>query len=134
VGFDWPTMERLVFKGSYIWSKTTGGVDFGSTNGLGGSTIAGVYYPPVAFASDNTTKQALNLKGTFKYSKNWDFTGGYAFERYNYHDDQNSMGYNGYYPYVMNVTANTGVSFLSGQGANPSYTAHIYYLLATYKF
>lgn len=133
IGADWPVFERFALKGSYMWSKTTGGVDFTSTNSLGGPVIGGTTYPMIPFATDNTTKHTLNLNGTFKYTKNWSFTGGYAFERYNYHDDQSSSGFNGYYPYVMNMGA-ANVSYLNGTFANPSYTAHLYYLTGTYKF
>ena len=86
---------------------------------------------------DNTTKATLNLKCTYKYTKNWNFIGGYAYERYRFND----IGYDNY-AYIVTPAASatcTGggarcSSYLSGQSAYQDYNASIVYLMATYKF
>ena len=76
---------------------------------------------------DDSTRLAFNLKATSKYSKTWDFTGGYAFERYRYSD----IAVDGY---GYTVGTGTTTSYASGLNAFPNYTSNIVYLIATLKF
>jgi hypothetical protein len=127
---NWPVMERLSFTASYIYSHTSGLAEFTSANNIGTPTnIAGS-----ALANfDNTTRHQLNLRGKYALNKNWDITGGYAYERYSVSDDP----YQGYLYTLGNASngaalASTG--YLSGAGAFPDYTAHIYWIMGTFKF
>jgi hypothetical protein len=125
IGTDWKAMERLTLKGSAIWSRTQGDVDIVSQNNFGN---------PIPIPSvDTTSKVSLNLKGIYQYDRNWQITGGYAYEDYRYSDVQ----YNGY-QYVIQAgnAANNfaGTSYLTGAYAFPNYTANIFYLVVNYKF
>ena len=58
-------------------------------------SCAGGFTPPggtpgplVNYVTDNTTLQRFQIKGTYNYDKKWSFSGGYAFEKYDYNDDQ----------------------------------------------
>ncbi len=124
LGADWKAMERLTLKASAIWSRTQGDADIVSQNNFGN---------PIPIASyDTTSKVTLNLKGIYQYDRNWQFTGGYAYEDYRYSDDQ----YNGYQYVIPAGTAPNffGTSYLSGAYAFPNYTANIFYLVVNYKF
>ena len=77
-------------------------------------------------------RTSLNVKGIYAFTKNWSFTGGYAYERTRYSD----VSYDGYQytlPYP-GVTNNTGQSYLNGYRAFTNADANIFYVLATYKF
>jgi hypothetical protein len=124
LGTDWKPLERLTVKGSAIWSRTQGWADIVSQNNFGNP------FPIRSY--DTTSKVTLNLKGIYQYTKNWEFTGGYAYETYKYSDDQ----YNGYQYVVMAGTNPTfsGTSYLSGYYAFQNYSANILYAMAKYKF
>jgi hypothetical protein len=124
VGTDWKALERLTIKGSAIWSRTQGWADIVSQNNFGSP------FPIRSY--DTTSKVTLNLKGVYQYNRNWEFTGGYAYENYNYSDDQ----YNGYQNIIQAGTAPNffGTSYLSGAYAFPNYSANIVYGMAKYKF
>jgi len=133
IAADWPVREKLLLNASYIWSKTGGGVDF--TNNASAATLATTTFfngtlPP--FVTDNTTKNSLVLKGRYDMDRKWAFTGGYSYERYKYNDDQMN-GYFGYYPYYM-VASTTNTAIMNGVWTNPSYTAHVLWFTARYKF
>jgi len=127
---DWAVNDRLAVTGSYSYQDTGGGVDFssGSFAGTGGFNGG----PLVNYVTDNTKTQRLNLKADYKINKNWTATAGYAYEKYEYNDDQ-MRGYQGFYGYYQNL-GGTGNSWLSGAFANPSYTANVFYVIGTYKF
>jgi outer membrane receptor protein involved in Fe transport len=75
---------------------------------------------------------SLNLKGTYTFTKNWTLTCGYAYQKYDYSDDQ----FNGYVntlPYP-GVTTNAAQSYLNGWNAHIPYNANIFYLYGSYKF
>jgi len=138
VGADWLPAERWVFKGSLAWAKTQGTADFSAlanVSAAGTGQLVASLLPIQNF--DNTTKATLNLKGTYKYTKNWDFTGGYAYERYRFSD----IGYDNY-AYTVGAAAsatctgggNRCAAYLSGQSAYQNYNASILYLFGTYKF
>jgi hypothetical protein len=65
-------------------------------------------------------------------NKHWSVTGGYAYERYSYSDDQFN-GYTNTIPFP-GVTDKTNQSYLNGWNANTPYNANIFYLTATYAF
>ncbi len=124
LGGDWKAMSRLTIKGSAIWSRTQGWADIVSQNNFG------TPFPIRSY--DTTAKVTLNLKGVYQYDRNWEFTGGYAYETYKYSDDQ----YNGYQYVIPAGTAPTfsGTSYLSGYYAFQNYSANIVYAMAKYKF
>lgn len=124
LGTDWKAMERLTVKGSAIWSRTQGWADIVSQNNFG------TPFPIRSY--DTTSKVTLNLKGVYQFTRNWEFTGGYAYETYKYTDDQ----YNGYQYVIPTGTPPTfsGTSYLSGYYAFQNYSANIVYAMAKYKF
>ena len=124
VGADWKAMERLTLKGAAIWSRTSGNAQISAQNNFG---------TPLPIPSyDTTSKVTLNLKGIYQYDRNWQFTGGYAYEQYRYSDDQ----YNGYQYVIPGGTAPNffGTSYLTGAYAFPNYRANIFYAVVNYKF
>jgi len=127
---DWPVNDRFAMTGSYSYQDTGGGVDFWSGNYAGSGGYNGG--PLVNYITDNTTTHRLNLKGDYKFNKNWTATLGYAYEQYDYADDQ-MRGYQGNYGYYQNL-GGTNNLWMSGAFANPSYTNNIIYVFATYKF
>ncbi len=131
IGADWPAMNKLVLNASYIWLKTGGGVDFSHNAPV--TTGAAFYNGTLpGFVTDNTTKQSLVFKGRYDMDKKWAFTGGYAYERYKYDDDQMN-GYFGRYPYYM-VLSSTNTAIMNGVWTNPSYKSHVLWFTANYKF
>ena len=140
VGGDWAATSKLRLKVSYLYSKTTGGVDFSSTNNWG-ITDNGVNQPGlVPYVTDNTKKQTHNLKAIYNVNRNWEVSGGYAYEKYEYVDGQMTNGYNGGYSNYQSIlnSTTTGAlvmqNYLSGAFANPSYKANVVYVLGTYRF
>jgi len=133
-GLDWRAMERLLIKGSVLYYETDGSADIVSQNAAGvfgvGSAFFGNPLPITAY--DDTKRTSVNVKGIWSYDKNWDFTLGYAYERWRYSD----AGYNGYQYTIPfpGVTTNTSQSYLNGFNAFTNYNANIVYLLATYRF
>ena len=136
-GLDWRAMERLLIKGSLLYYETDGSADIlsqcaGCASSVFGSGSGFLGNPLPIHAYDDTKRTSVNLKGIWSYDRNWDFTLGYAYERWRYSD----AGYNGYqytipFPGVSN---NTGQSYLNGYNAFTNYNANIFYLLATYHF
>jgi hypothetical protein len=104
--------------------KTDGKADISAQNNFGN--------PLPITAYDDTKTQSFNLKAIWDVNKSWQVTGGYAYEKYEYSDDQ----YNGYQYTIPfpGVTNNTSQSYLNGFNAFRPYTANIFYALATYKF
>ncbi len=140
LGADWVPMERLTLNASLIWSKTGGGVDFSTnapaTTGATNFTFFNGGLP--GYITDNTTKTSLNLKARYDVNKKVAFTGGFAWEKYDYKDDQMN-GYFGYYPYYMQVapvgTSQTPLNSVgTGVWQNPSYKAQVLWGMVSYKF
>ena len=139
---DWVASEQLSVMARASLLKTDGGVDFWS--GYYGPTCpatgcAGGFTPPggtpgplVNYLTDNTRTQRFLIKADYKFNKNWTVSGGYAYENYDYTDDQ-MRGYQGFYPYYQNL-GGTNNSWLTGAFANPSYTNNIVFLTATFRF
>ena len=122
LGADWLPTERLKLNASLIWQYTHGAADFTTPNTVVPATAA---LPITNY--DNTRKLSLNFKATYKYSKQWDFTGGYAYERYRFSD----IAYDGY---QYTIGAGTTASYLSGASAFPRYNVNLIYVRAAYKF
>ncbi len=122
--FDWQATERLVLKASAIYYKTDGDVDLSLQEG----TPSSVVRPLPVSAWDDTKRKSFNLKGVYAFSKAWTFTGGWAYERYEYSDSQ----MNGY-QYTVPGSSNQN-SYLNGTYAQPQYTANILYFLVNYRF
>jgi len=123
LGADWLPTDRWKFNGSLIYARTEGTVDFTQQ-------AAAILNPPFLFPIpnfDNTRRVALNMKGAYKLDKNWELTGGYAFERYRYSD----IGFDNF---TYTVGTGTTASYLTGQSAFQNYTTNIFYALATYRF
>ena len=124
IGVDWPALPNLLVKASYLYVKTDGKADITAQNNFGNPLPISAY--------DDTKTQSFNLKAIWDVNKNWQVTGGYAYEKYEYSDDQ----YNGYqytipFPGVSN---NASQSYLNGFNAFTNYKANIFYALATYRF
>ena len=121
VGTDWRATERMTVKGSAIWSRTQGNADIQSQNNFG------TPFPIRSY--DTSSKVTLNVKGVYQFTKNWEFTGGYAYETYRYADDQYNL-----YAYVVPPLTGGTTSYLAGAYAYPNYSANIVYATAKYKF
>jgi MtrB/PioB family decaheme-associated outer membrane protein len=124
IGVDWRALPNLLVKASYLYVKTDGKADITAQNNFGN--------PLPITAYDDTKTQSFNLKTIWDVNKSWQVTAGYAYEKYEYSDDQ----YNGYqytipFPGVSN---NTSQSYLNGFNAFTNYKANIFYALATYRF
>lgn len=122
IGADWIPAQRWKISSSLLWQRTYGTVDFSVQPGANPAVPAA---PINNF--DNTRKVSLNLKGTYKQSDTWEYTGGYAYERFKFSD----IAYDNY---QYTIGTGTGASYLSGAYAFPSYTAHSVYFITTYKF
>jgi hypothetical protein len=120
-GTDWRATERMTIKGSAIWSRTVGNADIASQNNFG------TPFPIRSY--DTSAKVTLNLKGVYQYSRNWELTGGYAYENYRYTDDQYNL-----YAYVVPPLTGGQTSYLAGAYAYPNYSANMVYATAKYKF
>ncbi len=123
LGGDVPVKENFMITGSVLYEQTDGSSDMSAQNNYG-NPLPLNNYPNVKITS-------LNLKGVYKFDRNWSVTGGYAYQKYQYSDDQ----YNGYvYTGVGPNTAAASQSYLNGWNAFQPYNANIFYLLGTYRF
>jgi hypothetical protein len=110
-----------MLKASLIYAETDGHTDFSVAPG-GPTTLL----LPIS-ASDDTTRVSFNLKGVYELDRNWEFTAGYAYEKYRYSD----IAYDGT-RYV--VGTGTSSSIVTGQFSFQNYEANIVYGIAKYKF
>jgi hypothetical protein len=124
VAFDWPVSTKFVLKASAIFYKTDGYVDLALQEGVPASVVRPV---PVG-EWDDSKRTSFNIKGVYEINKAWTFTGGYAFEKYEYTDLQ----FNGY-RYTVPASSRQD-SYLDGVYANPQYKVNIFYGLVTYRF
>jgi len=122
--FDWQATERLVLKASAIYYKTDGDVDLSLQEGVPSSVVR----PLPVTSWDDTKKKSFNLKGVYAFSKTWTFTGGWAYERYEYSDSQMDG-----YQYTVPGSSNQN-AYLNGTYARPQYSANILYFLVNYRF
>ena len=123
LGTEWLPVERLTLKGSLIWARTKGTTDFSVQPG----GAVGPFLPIPNF--DNTRRTSLNLRAVYNYSRQWEFTGGYAYEKYRYSD----IGYDNTRYVVPGGTAAQN-AYVTGQFSFQPYTANIFYAVAKYKF
>ncbi len=131
---DWVPLDNLRLTSSLSYQETNGGVDFWSSNYEAAGGFNGG--PLVNYVTDNTKLTRFQLKGEYAFNKNWSFTAGYWYNKYDYTDDQ-MRGYQGYYPYFQSLNTSattTNYSWWSGAFANPSYTQNIFYLTVAYRF
>jgi len=122
--FDWQATEKLVLKASAIYYKTDGDVDLSLQEGVPSSVVR----PLPVTAWDDTKKKSFNLKGVYAFNKTWTFTGGWAYERYEYSDSQMDG-----YQYTVAGSSNQN-AYLNGTYAQPRYSANILYFLVNYRF
>ena len=124
VAFDWPVNDRFSFNASAIYYKTDGNVDLSLQEGVPASVVR-----PVPLAEfDDTKRTSINLKGIYAFTKSLSLTAGYAYEKYEYKDDQ----YDGY-RYTIPAATNQN-SYLDGINAFPQYKANIFYGMLSYRF
>ncbi len=123
-GGDLPVNEKFKLTGSIIYEEASGTSDMTSQNNFGNPLPASNY--------PNTKITSFNVKGIYTFDKHWSGTAGYAYEKYNYSDDQFN-GYTNTIPFP-GVTNNTSQSYLNGWNANIPYKANIFYVTGTYAF
>ena len=123
LGTEWLPMDRLTLKGSLVWARTRGTTDFSVQPG----GAVGPFLPIKNF--DNTRRTSLNFRAIYNYSRHWEFTGGYAYEKYRYSD----IGYDNT-RYVVTAVPATQNAYVTGQFSFQPYTANIFYAVAKYKF
>jgi outer membrane protein OmpA-like peptidoglycan-associated protein len=133
-GLDWPVTPSLMLKASYLYIQNDGEANFASQDATG-AMVAG----PAGFGNplnignfDNSKQQYFNLKAIYALNKNWSFTAGYAYEKYD-HNDIATSGYQYTLPYVGVVTPTASLSYLNGYDAFTNGTQNIFYLQASYK-
>jgi outer membrane protein OmpA-like peptidoglycan-associated protein len=124
VGVDVPVGDRFLLTGSVIYDKVDGSSDMTAQQNFG-NPLPLTQYP-------NIKMWSLNVKGTYRFNKNWSVTGGYAYQKYDYNDEQ-FIGYKNTIP-IPGVTNNTSQSYLNNWNAFQTYNANIFYLLANFKF
>ena len=123
LGVDVPVNDRFMLKGSVLYDKVDASSDMTAQQNFG-NPLPLPDYPNVKTVS-------LNIKGTYLFDRNWSVTGGYAYQKYDYSDDQFN-GYTNTLPFPGTTT--TSQSYLNGWNANQTYNANIFYLLATFKY
>jgi outer membrane protein OmpA-like peptidoglycan-associated protein len=136
-GVDWPVIPSLMLKASYLYVQNDGQATFSSQTQnapydmVGGP--AGLGNPLNIGNFDDSKQQYFNLKAVYAYNKQWSFTAGYAYEKYN----SNDIATAGYY-YVAPIpaagTVNTSASYLNGYDAFTNGHQNIFYATVTYKF
>jgi len=121
LGADWAALARLTLKASLIYARTDGSTDFSVQPG--GPTTP---FLPLTNV-DDTRRTSFTLRAVYAFDRHWEFTGGYAYEKYEYSD----ISYDNT-RYVAGT--GTSASYTTGQFAFQPYTANILYAIARYKF
>lgn len=124
IAFDWQIAANFALRASAIHYKTDGMVDLQLQDGVPTSVTRPV---PVTYF-DDTKKTSFTIKGVYDLTKSLSLTAGYAYERYEYSDEQ----YNGYRNTIPASTLQD--SYLSNLYAYPQYKANIVFGLLTYRF
>ena len=124
VAVDIPVMKRLTIKASAIHYKADGSTDLSLQEGVPASVVR----PVSLVLVDDSKRTSFTLKAIYEFSRAWTITGGYAYERFEYADEQ----FEGY-RYTI-PAANRADSYLNGYFANPEYKASILFALVTYRF
>ena len=122
--FDWAITKNFTIKASAIYYETDGLVDLALQDGVPTSVTPPV---PVAYF-DDTKRTSLTIKGVWAFSKALSLTAGYAYEKYEYSDEQ----YNGYRNTIPGSSNQD--SYLSGLYASPQYKANIIYGMLNWRF
>ena len=112
--------DKLDVAASWTYAEADGRNDFTSQNNIGNPLDINIY--------DDYKKHTLNVKAIYRFVKNMNIIGGYAYESMEYKDEQ----YDGY-EYVM-TTATSPNSYLTGAYKDRNYNANIVYLLTSYNF
>ena len=123
-GLNWPVLPNVMLVASVLYTKTDGSADFASQNNFGS--------PLPITAYDDAKRSTLNLKGIWNVNRNWELTGGYAWEKYDYSDFQFNNYQNLNPPPPAPISTTT--SYLTGYYAYPDYRAGILYLIGKYRF
>ena len=118
IAADWLPLERLRFRGSYIYQETEGTVDF--TANHPGAVIRNI--PNY----DSFTKHTFDVRAIYDLTKNVEITVGTAYEKYKVDDAQFAN-----YSYTQVAG---GQNFLSGAYAFPDYEALLGYITLKYHF
>ena len=121
VGADYVPITRLTLKSSFIYAETRGEVDFMVQPG----GAAGPFLRIPNF--HNTRRTSLTLRAVYDYSREWELTAGYAYERFRYSD----ISYDNT-QYVTGATTSAG--YVTGQYSFQPYSANIVYGIVRYKF
>jgi hypothetical protein len=124
VALDWPVAKNFSLKASVIHYKTDGMVDLQLQEGVPTSVTRPV---PITYF-DDTKKTSFTVKGVYDFTKALSLTAGYAYERYEYSDEQ----YNGYRNTIPSSSRQD--SYLSNLYAVPQYKANIFFALVSYRF
>ncbi|MEK6590687.1 MAG: MtrB/PioB family outer membrane beta-barrel protein, partial [Nitrospinota bacterium] len=114
------TRDTLDIAASWVYAEADGKNDFSSQNNIGTPLNIDRY--------DDYKKHAFNIKAIYKFVKNLNLIFGYAYESFEYKDEQ----YEGY-KFVMN-TATSPNTYLTGAYNDRNYSANIVYLLTSYYF
>ena len=128
IGADWAPRSRLTIKSSLIYAQTNGEATFSA------SPPAGVT-PSIAPIRnfDNTRRTAFTVRGIYEFTRQWEFTAGYAYEKYRFSD----IGYDNTRYIALNATAANNpaqTSYTTGQFAFQPYSANVVFGIAKYKF
>ncbi len=127
LGFDWPARDRLMVRGSFIWTRAEGAVAVNPqtlASGAPAANLVGITH------WGNSERYALSLKGDYRLDAHWSLTGGLSYEEMRFNDAQwDNATY-----LVPAAGSGTTTSYLTGAGANPAYTASWVYLMARYSF
>jgi outer membrane protein OmpA-like peptidoglycan-associated protein len=126
VGVDYPVNEKLALAASALYENIDGTADMQAQNNLATPAIIPFNNYP------NSTTTSFQLKGSYKLDKNWSFQAGYAYQKYDFKDNQ-FTGYTNTVPWPAVATSLT-TSYLNGWQANPNYTANIFWLTAKFAF
>ncbi|MCM2329001.1 MAG: MtrB/PioB family outer membrane beta-barrel protein [Lysobacter sp.] len=121
LAIDWPASEKLKLTASLMHYKTDGSMDFSTP-----SVVTAI--PGNISLYDDTKRTAINLKGTYAFSKTISLTAGYAYEKFEYADAQ----FDGYRYTIPG--SNRQDSYLMGYYKDPNYKANIFYGWVTWKF
>ena len=124
IGGDFVVNPRIKLAASYTWQKTGGTVDLSSP------AFPAPFVPLVNIPNvDDIKIHTLNLKGTFKATRSIDVTAGYAYEKYDFDDQQFAN-----YSYVVPGSSANARSYLSGLYAFPNHKTNVFYAFVTFRF
>jgi predicted porin len=116
----YPITEQLKLTGSLLYGRNDGNADITAEVGV-----------PLPINNYDTYKQtSFNLRADYRLNKNWGFSGGYTYQKYDWNDDQ----YDNYQYLAPPSPLNTSTAYLNGVYAFPQYSANIFWVIAKYYF